>query len=550
MDTAKQRATFLGLGVLAAAAVLAPWKVLQLDGWPYNDESMTPFERIETFRRAFAEGIFYPIWTTTAHSGWGSPWPLFYHRLYSTLGALLTWPLGSPLRVVKLLTVLILFFGATGMRRLLKVTGATEILAVAGGLLFIFAPYTRTEWLARGAMSEFLAMALLPWIYAEVALFLDGQRHWVRLAIGVALLFHAHSMICLLFLTSGMGLAVALLFGYRQEIVWKGVQQDRRAIATAVAILTVVVVPHVIVASTMLPLFNTKIMISEPFRLEDNFHPMSRYLTDMWATHEDGLSLEISRYLLLGLVLLLLPAGRVARLRWQAGVPLTVFLLVWGVICFLLQRREFLFAYRLLPNSGFLQFPWRLLTFMTIGVIFLFITSARALLQEGEEKASLALAAVVGAVILSVLQFGTAESREKNVWYSTDIAMDLSQLDGPLSAGEYQLKGMDKLQLINRHRPFVVAAGCSENLHQVSPLSQGTFVITGDVEAPCRITLRQFQTPLLDLQLTNAELQSTVPAEKWIIELQPGHSVVRLRQRGLWEMVAWVLTHHADLPKG
>src|SRR4051812_19139798 len=124
-DLKKNRATLVGLGILLAASVLAPLRVLLLDGWPYNDESVSPFERIETFRRAFSEGILYPLWTVTAHSGYGSPWPLFYHRLYSTIGALLTYPLGSPLTVVKALTVLILFFGAAGMRRLLRVVGTS-----------------------------------------------------------------------------------------------------------------------------------------------------------------------------------------------------------------------------------------------------------------------------------------------------------------------------------------------------------------------------------------------------------------------------------------
>lgn len=548
-DLSKHRPALVGLGILLLASVLASMRVLTLDGWPYNDESVSPFERIETFRRAFSEGIFYPLWTVSAHSGYGSPWPLFYHRLYSVLGALLTYPLGSPLTVVKALTVLILFFGAAGMRRLLRVIGTSEILSVAGGLLFIFAPYTRTEWLARGAMAEFLAMAMLPWIYAEIALFLDGQRHWERLAIWLALLFHAHSMICLLFLVSGVGLVVALVLGYRRDTAWNGVQQEWRRIGLATALIVVAVIPHVVVASAMLPYFNTAIMTEEPWRLVDNFHPFAKYFVDDGTTNENGLSLEINRYLLLGLAALLIPAGRRERLRWQARQPLNVFLLSWFVVCLLLQLPAFLPVYRVIPNVGFLQFPWRLLTFMTIGSIFLFIVGVRALLTEGGPRQSLAVALLVGAVALSAVTFGTAPPRDPGVWTTADIMFDLSQLDGPLSAGEYQLKGMDKMQLVNRRRPFLIAGGCSDRLHQTSTLNEGEFRLTADLDEPCRISLRQFQTPLLELELTNADLQSAIPSQKYVIELAQGRSSVRLRQRGLWEMFHWVLTHRQDLPK-
>jgi len=62
------------------------------------------------------------------------------------------------------------------------------------------------------------------------------------------------------------------------------------------------------------------------------------------------------------------------------------------------------------------------------------------------------------------------------------------------------------------------------------------------VDAPCRILIRQLQTPLLELRLENATLLSKTPSKEFLVELQPGQSVVRLRPRTFWEMVARTLT--------
>jgi len=61
------------------------------------------------------------------------------------------------------------------------------------------APYTRTNWFARCAMAELTAGMLLPWIFAELCLFLQA-RVADFLAVELALLFHAHSIVFLFFL--------------------------------------------------------------------------------------------------------------------------------------------------------------------------------------------------------------------------------------------------------------------------------------------------------------------------------------------------------------
>lgn len=541
----ERQGALLGVSAIVAAAVLVPLPILRLPGWPQNDESLFAFDRVEAFRRSFRIGVWYPLWTPFAHSGFGSPYPLFYHRLYSTLAALASFAIGSVPLTVKLSVVIILLAGGLGMRRLLRVSGADEGLAAAGALLFVVAPYTRTDWLVRGAMAESTALALLPWLYAEGALFMQGRRRWIVLACGIVLLFHAHAMICYFFLLSAAGLLLASTLGPRRQVVWGGASREWRSIAVALAILAAGVLPNVIVASAMMKYFNTAIMTHWPWRLRDNYAPFSRYLADAWPEHRGdfgALSLEVNRYVLAGLVACYLVLGSAERWKWQWRVPLFGFFLVWTLVCFLLQLPAFRMVLMVLPNGRYLQFPWRLNSFSTIGTIFLLVTAVRSVVATaGRELRVGTLVGLAAVVVLSIGHFGVIPVPADPPWTAEDVAQDVAHLDGPLGAGEYLLPGMEKTQLLYVHRRFVETDGCSDRVRTEESLDKGEFRMSADLDAPCRITLRQFQTPLLKLDLDNAWLLSTEPSQEFAIELQPGASSVRLRPRSLGEMLFAVM---------
>ncbi len=535
--------------MIAAASVLIPLPVLRHPGWPANDDYLNAFERMEGFRRAFAHGVWYPIWTPFAQTGYGSPYPLFYHRLYSSLGALAALAIGSITPVIKGSVVVMLFLGGAGMRRLLRVSGASEALAVAGALLLIVSPYTRTDWLARGALAEVLGMMLLPWLYAEVTLFLQGQRRWIPIAILLVLLFHAHAMLCYFFLLSSAFLLLATLRPGRRPQVWSGVKTEGRQIAIAGVIVFVFVVPHVIVAQSMLKYFNTVVMTRFPLRLRDNYHAFHRYISDAWVPHpedQDKLSLELNRFVLIGLATIYVLAGSRERWKWQWRVPLFPFLLIWTLVTIAFQFPELRPILYNLPKGKYLQFPWRLNCFMTIGSIFVLITAVRSLLDSSPQLTKVALTGLAAVVILSIGQFGIIPTPGDDGFTPEFIQNDITHLDGPLAGGEYLLRGMPKLALFGKRRPFVMTDGCNDRIRKLKKFEDGAFELEGNVESPCQISVRQFQTPLLQLDLSNAQLVSTAPSQTFVIDLLPGLSGVRLRQRSFWETFGWVIAHRND----
>jgi hypothetical protein len=182
--------------VFAAYLLLArvlTWAAYE-SGWPDNHERQAMFERVEMFRRAFLAGDLLPVWSPFSHNGHGSPLPLFYHRLFTSTAALLALAVGSYAATKAMITA-VLALGCAGMHHAARTLGLASPYRWASGALFAGAPYVLTEWLTRGAVAEFFAMAIVPFLLAAMIRFARGERVGWSLGLWATALFHAHSVI-------------------------------------------------------------------------------------------------------------------------------------------------------------------------------------------------------------------------------------------------------------------------------------------------------------------------------------------------------------------
>src|SRR5664279_5876592 len=137
-------------GLLLLASLLACSRILVLGGWPDNHDGVACFQKVEIFRRAFADGNLMPLWTPLAENGLGSPFPFFYHRLFNTLAGAAALVTGTSLSAVKLVIPLLLFAGALGMRKAILSMGLDSFHAASGAVLLVFSNYAYTDWVVRG----------------------------------------------------------------------------------------------------------------------------------------------------------------------------------------------------------------------------------------------------------------------------------------------------------------------------------------------------------------------------------------------------------------
>src|SRR5664280_2088136 len=183
-------------GLLLLASLLACSRILVLGGWPDNHDGVACFQKVEIFRRAFADGNLMPLWTPLAENGYGSPFPFFYHRLFNTLAGAVALATGSAYTAVKIVIPLLLFLGALGMRRALLTMGLGPFHAVSGALLLVFSNYAYTDWYVRGAFGEFAAFMLVPWLtFAALGVVRGTPRAGWGLGAVLSLIFFAQSTI-------------------------------------------------------------------------------------------------------------------------------------------------------------------------------------------------------------------------------------------------------------------------------------------------------------------------------------------------------------------
>jgi hypothetical protein len=526
------------LAIIAAVAVLLPLPLLQHDGWPRMHEKFAALERIEGFRRAFAAGIWYPVWTPFAGWGWGSPYPLFYHRLYPTLGALLSFATGSVLTTFKALIVLLLFGTGAGMRRLLRVAGVSEWLATAGALLLIASPYVLTDWVVRNAMAELTALMILPWLYAELALVEQDRPRWIVLGGGIVLLFHAHSLIAYFFLLS---LALFLLLRVKQ---WRSlICSGGKHMLVASAVVMIGILPTVLVSSDLLRFFNVGALTNGMWRVEANYHPLSQLFVDPfdWLTWQaEKLSVEMNRYVWVALLVVIPLLLATDHWKQAARTPLHLFFALWGTLCLFLQMPDFVVVFHLLPKAEFLQFPWRLLSFLSIAAIFVLMVWAEAALRVGGRVRAIGVGAAGGALALTLAHFGSVPWRRHDVenFSSVKLAAKLANLDGPNSFGEYLLPGMGQERPLPPPKQPIIKADCADRLKVPESFSATGLELTANLDAPCRVSIRQFQTPLLAIEVENGEVLSPTPADEIVVELNAGPSSVRIRERSFLELLS------------
>lgn len=266
--------------VFVPGACLACWSILFVEGWPQNHEFLSSFERAEAFRQAFKEEDFFPLWSPLGFYGYGSPLPFFYHRLHSTFVALLSFVTGSVYWALRLSIPIFLVVGALGIERLARYLAISSPFRLAAGVLLLFSSYTLTDWLIRGAMAEFTALMLLPWLFYYGLLVIRESRGRTGLGITLVLLFCSHSVIFFYSMFFLMFLAFSWALDQRSDS--KG---------TMVGLLRLFFVPLVLVLTLCGPYALSVVLLATWFNIRSlqegyyvparQFRPFLRYLYDI-----------------------------------------------------------------------------------------------------------------------------------------------------------------------------------------------------------------------------------------------------------------------------
>jgi hypothetical protein len=552
-----------GLSEIAYApfAALLSWSLFAIEGMPLTFDGFG-LVFLEAYRRAYHDGDFFPIWTSFASKGHGSPFPIGYHRLHPQIFAAVALMTGS-LRALKISVPILLIVGGVGARRLCRTLGVRPWVAWCSGLLLMSANYTVADWFVRGATAEFTAFMLVPWCIRYALKLFDDAWGPVRLAASSALLFYAHMMTFYFFVIVATVIILGNLW-HGRPFGWARLRTPVRRGAVFVALLTCAIGPYVAAMKYALAFCG----ISNLSMRTDNeaFFDWSQYFVDpvfSWhrAEIEGAWSPEIGRWTLfcLAVVVVSTRAARTAIWRRIGGLALLSAFFIF------VQRKPLSFLFDMLPGASKIQFPTRLLVYIvTVAIVCTAIgveAALRSVVPWVRAVARTAPLLAVGG------QVNLAYTTQKSIAATNVARADIdTAMSNPvdITTGKMAVYATWDLYLpkdlnVMPTTPFLQASdGCTVSSPRLTHGAE-TSVVTDNAQCNgftftvhgrgCTIHLNQFQSTLLRVDLSRPGDFHMAAEGTTIIDAPIDGTVVRVSERGVFDLAHKWLIGRARWPQ-
>lgn len=477
---------WLPFAAIAALALPALWPYTQ--GWPLTADGTLHLLRTLLLDIHLQRGMLYPRWVPELVLGFGYPVFSFYGPAAFYLADLFHWLGLSYSHAVMAALTLMVVAGGWGMYAL-----ARDVLGEPNGrwgslvaaVAYLYAPYLLTNVFVRGAIGEVGAQALLPWIYWSFRRVLRHPQpaRWVLpAALSLGGLAVTHN-ITLLFLPPALVVYLGALW-------WQAGRDRLRLIWTVAAGAAAMGLS----AFFWLPLIGERQFLSDTaYRLSaqlfipENIWTWRNFLdTGFTYTYDTAIPFQ------LGLV--------------QAAAGLAGFALAgrrdgewlyWSGLAVLAGLGMSTLVLKVWLSSDLLQvaqFPWRLLSFMSLALALLTGGMVRRL--PGRRRPGLAAAAIIGILILAnrpqlpATQFEVIEDDDLDLASVAQFEAETAGL-GTSSTREFMPRWVQDIVLENAGRAMAGTEALTVRLESANPY-QVHAVVTSAIPAALRFTAFYF----------------------------------------------------------
>jgi hypothetical protein len=371
----------IALGAIATTfVVLSP--VLLRRGWPYNHEWLNFIERVTALAAQWRLGHLIPVWSTAELLGYGSPSVGIYHKAYSYLAALFFLVTGGIKKSLVLALGVFSVVAFTGVARCVRAVKGSPAITVElfAGFCLLSSNYATLDWLVRGAFSEYSALCVSPWLFLwSVGIMKDGRwALWIGPALAAVFLCHT----TIAFFGSAL-LAIAVVIAVLRGVA---IRPLIRPAAVSIVIFALCIAPFVLPVAALFDYGRSDAFLVPGFTPQTHRVDLIRFFFDRawtWGRTWEGYTVQIDPGLLLGLIPFAAMLGAYGVRRWRGGLraarcgcgeqdvilPFGLFLVCVLGGCLFLQTKEAFFVYETIPGAIYIQFAWRLLTFITVAAV-------------------------------------------------------------------------------------------------------------------------------------------------------------------------------------
>lgn len=350
--------------IFTFSAALTLAVLFDFDDWPLNHEYNTFAIRTLIVAQHFSFSDFFPLYSSVDNDNFGSPYLAFYHKLFYFLSAAL-FLLISNIKIVLTLTIgIFLIIGAFGMLALSEELRLNKTSAICAGIFLIVANYTIGNWLFRGAMAEFSAAMITPWVLCYFIRMMRQEEINCALAVSLALMFWAHST---LFFYLALLLLINFLLFFRQNF-WQVIFNKSSGIA--IGLFWLLSLPNIFAILLFNQEYDLSFMVS-PYQPSQQFQPFWQYFfsftrLDYGKTFRAS-PCQLDLSLILGIIISAAVIFSKKELRHFLQTDLALILPLFLILffCAILQMPCSKVFYQKFFAAEFIQFPWRLLAIIT-----------------------------------------------------------------------------------------------------------------------------------------------------------------------------------------
>jgi hypothetical protein len=351
--------------IILALPLIVPFGA---NGLPYTADIEIHMHRLVSAAANLQNGYFWPRWTPYLHIGFGYPIHNFYAPGLHIVGALVYLATHlDPIVILKLLQFGITLLYPLGAYLFARTfTGRTGAFVAA--IAYLYTPLRFQELWVQSNLSQFFAMALLPYVLWAMARSAQREKGKWIVAIGVffALIIVMHHPTAFLFAPFAGFYALLMSLIQPRRAFLKAMIRTCSGLALGLALSAVFWLP------ALLELRYTQInsLQTGMFSIGDNAvplgnilaatHPIDRALESIPAQLQIGLLQWIAA--LVGLLALRLPGQRLLKWNLLAGVAVTIF-------CTWMITPSATPLWNLLPIANLVVYPWRLLGVIGVAVL-------------------------------------------------------------------------------------------------------------------------------------------------------------------------------------
>ncbi len=432
----KQNILFIILSLICVMIAISP--VYNHSGWPMNHEEWSFFDRIRIYSLHFRYLDFIPLWSTNDGMGMGTPLPLFYHKLFYYVAGIFYLIAGS-MKVTVLITIAIfMLLGCLGLYKCCRVFDIDKVPSFLFANCIVFLNYTFTNWFVRGAMAEFSATMLVPYLLFWCLNILKIQQFSYAIVPILIAMYLSHSIIayfgCFILF---FALVIAIIYHPANFKVY--LKRSMISIFSFFLILSIYFIPMCLLSN----FYNISKIQNATYQPVYQFKPFKDYFfdkqykwLDKWETYSVQLDFNIICLTIAAIVLILYfkkTKNHTFERHHDNNNQLLVFIIISEIFLLLMQCRFSNILYEIIPGANFIQFPWRLLSYIQVFNLLLLV----ALLRKNVFSNSNIFSFAVVTFILVLGNYPPLFNKTNYDWFSSKFIEEQRKEYRTFGIGEY-----------------------------------------------------------------------------------------------------------------